>query len=256
MSSLDPNSHLGEPRERFLRRVRAALGRSASEQVAAERCAAEPEPCVFDLSVVRLVAHDADLPAIFMDRAAACGMRVRVVESGGIVPTIEEIMTSHAVKSAMVQVPGPVGEALERSLVSAGVATIGARPSRSLDALYDADVGITDCAAAIAESGTIVVRSDALRSRGAFIVPAVHVAILHEGQIVPDMLDLWPLLEVADVAIADSRTSAGTPSRRKLPTSVVLVTGPSKTADIEGILVTGVHGPGEVHVILVRRARP
>jgi L-lactate dehydrogenase complex protein LldG len=47
------------------------------------------------------------------------------------------------------------------------------------------------------------------------------------------MLDLWPLVG------------------NKPPTALTLITGPSKTADIEGILVTGVHGPGAVHVILV-----
>jgi L-lactate dehydrogenase complex protein LldG len=46
------------------------------------------------------------------------------------------------------------------------------------------------------------------------------------------MIDLWPLL---------------TP----LPTAVVLITGPSKTADIEGILITGVHGPKSVHILLI-----
>jgi L-lactate dehydrogenase complex protein LldG len=52
---------------------------------------------------------------------------------------------------------------------------------------------------------------------------------------VPDLLDLF---------------AASTPGG--LPANLTLISGPSKTADIEGILITGVHGPGAVHVILVR----
>ncbi len=104
---------------------------------------------------------------------------------------------------------------------------------KSLDAQFDAVVGISGVFAAIAETGTLVLASDATRSRGTFLIPPVHIAIVQEFQVVPDMLDLWPLV--------------GT----KPPTALTLITGPSKTADIEGILVTGVHGPGAVHVILV-----
>jgi L-lactate dehydrogenase complex protein LldG len=56
--------------------------------------------------------------------------------------------------------------------------------------------------------------------------------------ILPDLCDCLALI------------SAGS----QLPANVNLITGPSKTADIEGILVTGVHGPREVHVILLQNA--
>ena len=70
-------------------------------------------------------------------------------------------------------------------------------------------------------------------------MPPVHIAIVRAAQIVPDMLDLWP---------------PGVPAP-SMPASLVLVTGPSKTADIEGILITGVHGPREVRVIVVESDR-
>jgi L-lactate utilization protein LutC len=67
----------------------------------------------------------------------------------------------------------------------------------------------------------------------------VHVAVVGEWQIVPDLFDFFESL------------AAGP----NLPANVNLITGPSKTADIEGVLVTGMHGPGQVHIVLVGEGR-
>ncbi len=109
--------------------------------------------------------------------------------------------------------------------------------SPDLEPLYNATIGITDTHAAIAETGSIVVTSGPRRSRGGFLVPPVHIALVFAHSIRPDLIDLFPN--------TDSRLAA------PLPTSLVLITGPSKTADIEGILITGVHGPKEVIVLLI-----
>ena len=90
--------------------------------------------------------------------------------------------------------------------------------------------------AAIAETGTLVIASDMRRSRGTFLIPPIHIAVIFESHILPDMIDLWPRLAV-------------------LHTAFTLITGPSKTADIEGILITGVHGPKAVHVIVLENPK-
>ena len=66
----------------------------------------------------------------------------------------------------------------------------------------------------------------------------MHIAVATRSQILPDLFDLYAVL-------------AHGQSPPALPCSVVLITGPSKTGDIELRLVTGVHGPGEVDLILV-----
>lgn len=84
--------------------------------------------------------------------------------------------------------------------------------------------GITRASGAIAESGSIILREEDTVDRLAALAPWVHVAVLRET-------DLARTLPEAIARLGSSR-------------NVVWVTGPSKTADIEGILIEGVHGPG------------
>jgi L-lactate dehydrogenase complex protein LldG len=100
--------------------------------------------------------------------------------------------------------------------------------------MYEADIGLTDVYAAVAETGSIVVRRSADHPLMASLVPPVHIAVVERHQIVPDLIDLMRKLNVEG-------TAGG----------VTIITGPSKTADIEMNLVTGVHGPGEVHVFVI-----
>src|SRR5262249_58815118 len=107
------------------------------------------------------------------------------------------------------------------------------------ESFFAADVGITGVAHLVAETGSLVVETGPERSRSESLLPPVHVAVADRAQIVPDLFDLFPR------------------EGRVMPSCLTLITGPSKTGDIELRLVTGVHGPGEVHVILIDgRNRP
>lgn len=88
----------------------------------------------------------------------------------------------------------------------------------------DYQFGITAAAAAVAETGTLVLTDDGTSRRLAALAPWVHVAVLRTEQIHLDV----------PAAIAALPKDA----------NVVWCTGPSKTADVEGILIEGVHGPG------------
>lgn len=90
--------------------------------------------------------------------------------------------------------------------------------------------GITRAAAAIAETGTIVLNDATTSRRLAALAPWVHVAVVERGAIFAD-------LPQAVAALGDDP-------------NVVWCTGPSKTADVEGILIEGVHGPG-VQIALI-----
>jgi L-lactate dehydrogenase complex protein LldF len=98
----------------------------------------------------------------------------------------------------------------------------------------DIQVGISGVNAAIAETGTIVVTSGKGRPLTSSLLPDIHIAILYERDIYKNLPQVLRLQEVKDAS------------------SVVLISGPSRTADIEMTLTIGVHGPGEIHVFCVK----
>lgn len=114
----------------------------------------------------------------------------------------------------------------------------GQLPDEVQRRMNEADVGITGTHWAIAETGTLALAAGPGSERLASLLPPVHVAVVEEAQIVPDLFDVFQVLE-----------SAGLES---LTSNLTLITGPSKTGDIELRLTTGVHGPAEWHVIIIR----
>ncbi len=109
-------------------------------------------------------------------------------------------------------------------------------PAAARQAMLEAHLGISAANWALAETGTLVLLSGPGSERAASLLPPVHLAVVHEGQILWDLFDLVERLEPASLA-----------------SNLVLVTGPSKTGDLELQLTTGVHGPGTLIVLLVRR---
>jgi L-lactate dehydrogenase complex protein LldG len=104
--------------------------------------------------------------------------------------------------------------------------------------ILGAEIGISSCTYAVAETGSLAVASGPGTERVASLTPPIHVAVVTADQILPDLFDLFARFETAGL---DS-----------LPSNLVLITGPSKTGDLELKLTTGVHGPGKWHVIAVR----
>jgi L-lactate dehydrogenase complex protein LldG len=105
----------------------------------------------------------------------------------------------------------------------------------ALEELRGDGVTVTPCLALIAETGTAVVSSRLSGGRRAGLVDPVHVIEARADQLVPD-------LAAALAAIGPELAAAS---------AVTLVTGPSRTADIEQTLIRGVHGPQAVHVVFV-----
>jgi L-lactate dehydrogenase complex protein LldG len=111
------------------------------------------------------------------------------------------------------------------------------------EASFAATVGITGVEFALAETGSLVVTSFTEGAQLASLAPPVHVALYRRSQLVASLDEVLERLPVA------SHPDLALPGR-----SVVFITGTSRTADIEQILIRGVHGPGEVHAILVEEA--
>ncbi len=109
----------------------------------------------------------------------------------------------------------------------------------------DADMGITGANVAIAETGTLVIVTNEGNGRLVSTLPPIHVAVLGMEKIMPTMEDATAVLKVL------SKSGTG----QKATTYVSFITGPSRTADIELSLTIGVHGPKEVHIILLDNGR-
>ena len=101
-----------------------------------------------------------------------------------------------------------------------------------------ADIGVTGVDYAIAETGSCVLLPRKGLSRLVSLLPPVHVAVVEMGQVLPSLDELFTLRRQDFL-------------EGKLGSYMNIITGPSRSADIEYTLVTGVHGPGEVHMVLI-----
>jgi L-lactate dehydrogenase complex protein LldG len=91
-------------------------------------------------------------------------------------------------------------------------------------------VGLSGALGAVAHTGTLVLPSGRDRPQKVSLLPQIHVAVLNEETIYENLREVFTLPEVQNSS------------------SVALISGPSRTADIEMTLTIGVHGPGELHV--------
>ncbi len=98
-------------------------------------------------------------------------------------------------------------------------------------------VTVTGVTLAIADSGTLGVLAAPGQGRLASLIAPVHVAVVARSQLVATQGEY---LAAARAALASGASSAA-----------ILITGPSRTGDIEGQLIVGVHGPGQIHTVLV-----
>jgi L-lactate utilization protein LutC len=112
--------------------------------------------------------------------------------------------------------------------------------AETLQHLERAEVGLTGVDFAVAATGTLIVSTGAGKARIPTVLPPTHIALIRESQILPRLED-W---------IAHQRQH-GLPAVHD-SANICFITGPSRTGDIEKQLVLGMHGPGEVQVIIIR----
>ena len=114
---------------------------------------------------------------------------------------------------------------------SLGDVEVIAEPSR--EDLFSVDAGVTTAQLAIAETGTLVMRSASERHRLVSLVPPVHVCVLTASGIRPSM----------DMVLEEMSN--------QIDPAITFITGPSRTSDIELTLAIGVHGPKRLIVVLI-----
>lgn len=120
---------------------------------------------------------------------------------------------------------------------SAGITVEARAPKR--DESQGADlVGVTGCFCAIAETGTLMLLSGPQTIASTHLLPETHIAIVSASRIVADMEEAFALLRSERASDA------------MMPRALNMVSGPSRTGDIEQTIVLGAHGPYRVHIIV------
>ncbi|HEY5310944.1 MAG TPA: lactate utilization protein [Pirellulales bacterium] len=224
-------------RESFLARVRAAAGAGRAH---------------------RVFAADKPLPPISPSRTAAADlvaqMAAEVNQVGGHSHVVPDAPAAARVLAELLEQSAATKALCWRDPLLARIGLAELLHERGVQLLdYDAllrepvegrkplilaaEIGISGAAWAVAETGTLAMASGPGRERLASLAPPLHVAVIEARQIVPDLFALFAHYEVD-----------------ALPSNLTLITGPSKTGDIEMELTTGVHGPGQWHVIIVAGA--
>jgi L-lactate dehydrogenase complex protein LldG len=147
---------------------------------------------------------------------------------------LRALITQEQIAKAVVSAE-PLAQQVGRYLEALGVAVHAHSPTSSVDA----DLGITSPRFGIAATGSLVQDSAAEGGRGASLVPRLHLALLPVSRLV--------------ATTADVLTTFGTQGSpfASMPANVTLISGPSRTGDIEMILTVGVHGPRKVFVVLL-----
>jgi L-lactate dehydrogenase complex protein LldG len=202
---------MSDDRESILSRVRGAL--------APLRMRAPMPDYTTEIAVMRNVLVGRDPLAVFTERAQRVNAR-----------TMTDPVALAAYLRANQWLHGYCDPALWQRLAPHFGADFKVETEFDRARVDDYAFGITRAAGAIAETGTIILNDATTSRRLAALAPWVHVAVLERAQIFSD-------LPQAVAALGPD-------------TNVIWVTGPSKTADVEGILIEGVHGPG-VQIALV-----
>ena len=207
-----------------MEKIRRALGRSAESP-------APPTPPAIPDAITRLVPANADLAKVFAANAKEQKMSLTQSDESNVAASLVEFVRQNPIKRVALS----SSDLLSRLRIRAALQAAGIETKTweeiSLDELYDFDCAVTDVQCAVAENATLVIRPSAKHGRGLSLVPMFHIAVVERSQIIPDLVDLFAQMN--------------TPADRS---NMILITGPSKTADIEMNVVTGVHGPNVVKV--------
>ncbi|HVJ75048.1 MAG TPA: lactate utilization protein C [Casimicrobiaceae bacterium] len=218
-------------REAILASVRAALGKTGDRSAAAAAAAAYvagrgqgPRPAPAADLVEQFVRRATDMEST-VERIPALALLpqavARYVDALDLEPALAE-QRSHR------GVCWPAFAGLDWE--AAGLA-IEARPTLGRDRM-----GITGSFCAIAETGTLVITSGAATPTASMLLPDTHIAVVDPRRIVAGMEEAFALVRAEHPG---------------MPRAVNMVSGPSRTGDIEQTIVVGAHGPFRVHIVVV-----
>jgi L-lactate dehydrogenase complex protein LldG len=244
-------------REAFISRVRHALQPTTGVAHAGDEAADLPDAKPESASEIRarLRAQRSALVTRLQDELRAVGGQAIRVTSVAEATAYVTQLASERESKLVVRWENALLETLEvdAALATQGVEVSTAAPpledeaamaeqrQRLRDLLARADIGLSGADYVIAETGTLALSTLPGQMRGVSLLPPVHVAVVKSSQIVGTMADCLAMLQ--------DEGRGNVPER--LTSCVSFITGPSRTGDIELSLTVGVHGPGELHLVIL-----
>ena len=218
-------------RDAVLARVRKSLGRTGP----ADRARAEADSYIAARRHGPRPAMPTDLVAHFLSRATDMASTVERIGALAEVPSaVARYLDALVLPPALAAQKSHAGvcwpELAGLDWAGAGLA-IEARPT-----IGDDRLGVTGCFCAIAETGTLVFLSGAQTPTATALLPDTHVAVVRADRVVSGMEEAFALI----------RAEHGAP-----PRAINMISGPSRTGDIEQTIVLGAHGPYRVHILMV-----
>jgi L-lactate dehydrogenase complex protein LldG len=205
-------------RDNILHRIRTGIGRSAGQAVS------EPPPVrlrvpevAMELRIASMIIRIEALAGRAMVSDDPCGLAAAAITGKTAVASNAPFLAECGITS----LPGVRTGITDRDELRALCAS--------------ADVGITSADYALADTGSLVMLSSPQEARLISLLPPSHIAVVPRERILTGLDELFTVL----------------PTPAVQSSSMVLITGPSRTADIEQILVRGVHGPGQIMVVIV-----
>ena len=176
------------------------------------------------------------------DLMRAVRTEVHIIEARNWIEPLKGILNKREIKTLLYAPQTAIGETLQKHWPgeneNAGLPQLVAYDGRIenfKDQLFRMDAAITSTLGGIAESGAVILWPDEKEPRLMSLVPPIHIAVLEADKI----------FNTFGEAMEAQKWS------QKMPTNAVLISGPSKTADIELILAFGVHGPKELIVLIL-----
>lgn len=226
----DPTATEHGDRNAFLDRIRSRQGPPPSDVPHPPPPPPEVVPEVRYRTLDDLDPSDpAALLPVFVAAVRAAEATIDVVDGGPSADLLARFVAVHGITSAVTS-DEPEAVALGAVLAAAGVAV--APYDRGSAAV--ADLAVTSATHAIAATGSLVVDSRSAGSRAVSLLPRIHLCVVPLDRLVATHADVLR------------------PQRPPMPSARVLITGPSRTGDIEQRLTLGAHGPVALHVIVTR----
>jgi L-lactate dehydrogenase complex protein LldG len=196
-----------------------------------------PEEPAFPAATAQLSERIARLKSLM----EAMRTEVHVVAEALWPACLREILSGRSVKTLLYGPGSAIAATLEAAAAAEGDPGFAElkpydAPVESLkDPIFKVDAAVTTAAGAVADTGALILVPDAAEPRLMSVVPPIHIAVLRAETIFDSLGAAMQARRWADA----------------MPTNLLLISGPSKTADIELTLAFGVHGPKELIVLVV-----